>query len=285
MLKSLEKLPGNMAVTNKMTSSRQSLVLLTKTQGSLIESKILNLAESIVEEAPRTTTVGKCEVTLHSLRCKKFEEERKKKKTNKKVDKRLRFREKRVSMIASLDFQGKVASALREKLRWMITKNKTENIFDIYQKSEESDKEVLPILGELNKFAMMVLKHYFGEEELFECDDSSIDEIKKSIFGVNPKVKKKIEEIKTDIFSKSDLHSKFMLLKIIFKIISESPKEKTQFVQNIKMFYYLRNPTVTDLVEELYEKCVDQTLLASTKNNADFVFEYIYKKRQSWVNG
>lgn len=275
MLKSLEKLPCNTSTMSKLNSTGKSLVMFYKTQSSMCESKILELEESLIDEPMRTLTIGKKLITLHSIGCNHFH--KKKCQKVKKKKRKIPFNERKVSMMASFKLPPKVANALRAKLKSFILESKVGSIFEIFESSDGCKKQLLPIAEEFNKFVKMIITHYYNEEELFEYERDIISEIRKSISGVNKVVSQKIEEISSEEFIKADLQAKFMLLKKILKLLSVTKPSKSKLVSKIILFHFLRNPLITNLVYEVFEKSQNEELVASTKNNAEYVFDFLYK--------
>jgi hypothetical protein len=185
--------------------------------------------------------------------------------------------------MSSLGINPQIAQALRDKLKWIIKTPIAENIYDIYKASKKCDKALLPIAEEFKNYVMQVFSHYYEEEELFEYESEIIGEIRKAISSVHPEIPKKIKEIKTEEFKKSDLQAKFMLFKKVLKLLSEIKPSKSKIVAKLVIFHFLRNPVITELTQEIFNKSKDEELVASTKNNAEYVYEYIYRNIENFA--
>ena len=282
MLKSMERLPGHSRVVSRLNSSRHSLITLDKTHENLLESRVIKEAtEEAPEDEPedlRYTTVSNSKVHLHSIRCKRFCSKKHHVEPEIVEVAKTPVRDKRVSIMAALNFKNRIANALRNKLKLIINQELPRSFVDVLRKSISEKKELVPIVEEFGEHVTMILEHYYGEEELFEYDSDEIRRIRNSINDVKQIMLDRIDRLSTEKFAATDLHGKLMMFRKITDIVLKSKSEDCPIVQDIKMAYFLRGPVIANVIEDLLRLSKKIRLTKTAQTNVEFVFERVYRK-------
>ena len=182
-----------------------------------------------------------------------------------------------VSQLARVSQYGRVTRGLRKKLKAAISRPETCNICDLFLQSQEPETELTRIVQEFETFILMKLEHYYGEEDLFKFDKKTVETIQSNIKMIQKQVAEKFTEATSDGFGRYDLAGKYLLVKSILKAVENTRSSGTEMLKDVRWHFVLGDPLFTALVTHLFDESEDQTLTASNKTSAEFVFKFVFK--------